>query len=218
MQDSPFLTAARTTANTNGGPFANPFNESGIFLNDSQISSVDIGPSNSQKSMPIDFDKYDDVFKVANSEVDQSFNGSMKGIDFGRPASANPFNSQTAATTSETCVTMNNPAPSVANYDAFRFLAMDSPQQTIPLTAKSPARENGTGANVVKTVVDSNLFMDAAANAFMVFGKSPSNNSSPKKHENFDRNVEWNGKKDHFGHLDGKVIFLTNCFFVCVVS
>lgn len=184
------------TANTNGGPFSNPFNESGVYLNDSQISN---DPFNSQKSMSIDFDTYDDVFKAPNDDADH--NGSLAGINFGRPAGANPFNGQTTATISEPIVTMNNSAPSMANYDAFRFLAMDA-QQTMPITTKTPASENGTtGANVVKTVVDSNLFMDAAANAFMVFGKSPSNNCSPKKHENFDRNVEWNCKNS------SKVIF-----------
>lgn len=207
--DSPFAMAARTTnitAKTNGVPCANPFNESGIFLNDSEISIVDSGPFNTQKSMLNDFETYDDVFKTPNAEVERTLNGSLTGINFGRPASANPFNGQTTATISEPIVTMNNSAPSMANYDAFRFLAMET-QQTLPITNKSPAPENGTGANVVKTVVDSNLFMDAAANAFMVFGKSPSNNSSPKKHENIDRNVEWNCKKNVFGQFDGKVIF-----------
>lgn len=146
----------------------------------------------------MDFDTYDDVFKAPNDEVGRSLNESLAGINFGRPASANPFNGQ-AAIISELVVNMKNTAPPMANYDAFRFLAMDA-QQTLPIT-KSPAPVNGTGVNVVKTAVDNNLFMDAAANAFMVFGKSPSNNCSPKKHENFDRNVEWNCKNN------GKVIF-----------
>lgn len=210
-EDSTFASAARTAIIiANGGPFANPFNESGIYLNDSQISSVDSGPFNAQKSMALDFDTYDDVFKAPNDELDRTFNGSLAGINFSRPvAAANPFNCQASVTISEPIVAMSNAAPSMANYDAFRFLAMDTQQQTLPIHTKSPAPENGTATNVVKTVVDSNLFMDAAANAFLVFGKSPSNNCSPKKHENFDRNVEWNCNKN------GKVNFYRKAFCMC---